>query len=55
MDAIKVLTFVNLEFQVDFILEMARSTFEPVNAFTANFNGMISTLGGNAMGNVDLR
>ena len=55
VDAIKVTTFVNFEFQIDFILEMARSTFEPINQFTSNLNGMTADLGGAMPKNVDLR
>jgi hypothetical protein len=43
LDAVKVTSFVNLEFQVDFILEMAKATFDPVNQFTGN----VRNLGGN--------
>lgn len=34
IDAIKVTTYVNLEFDVDFIVEMSKSTLEPFNSFT---------------------
>lgn len=32
----RVTTFVNVEFRVDFILEMAKSTFQPVNEFSTD-------------------
>ena len=55
VDAIKVTTFVNFEFQVDFLLEMARATFEPINNFTANMSSVISNPAGGIPGNIDLR
>ena len=51
VDAIKVTTFVNLEFQVDFILELAKSAFAPINSFTSDFSN-ISTV--NPLGDIDL-
>jgi hypothetical protein len=36
VDAIKVTTYVNLEFEVDFIVELARQTAMPINNFTNN-------------------
>jgi hypothetical protein len=36
VDAIKVTTYVNLEFETDFIVEMARQTAEPINSFANN-------------------
>jgi hypothetical protein len=54
IDAIKVTTFVNFEFQVDFLLEMARATFEPFNTFTANLSNVTAEIPG-VKGNVDLR
>lgn len=41
VDAIKVTTFVNFEFQIDFLLEMAKSTFEPINSFSSNLSNLI--------------
>lgn len=42
IDAIRVTTFVNVEFQVDFILEMAKSTFQPVNEFSTDLRSAVS-------------
>lgn len=36
ISAIKVTTYVNFEFEFDFIVEMARAIVEPVNGFTNN-------------------
>ena len=36
VDAIKVTTFVNLEFETDFIVELARQAAEPINSFANN-------------------
>ena len=55
VDAIKVTTFVNFEFQVDFLLEMAKATFEPVSSFTANMSNVLSNPAGGIPGNIDLR
>ena len=52
VDAIKVSSFVNLEFQVDFLLEMAKSTFEPFNSFTSDFTNFSGTI---PQGNLDFR
>jgi hypothetical protein len=41
VDAIKVTTFVNFEFQVEFLLEMAKATFEPINSFSSNLSNLI--------------
>jgi hypothetical protein len=38
-----VTTFVNLEFQVDFILEMAKSTFQPINEFSTDLRSSVSS------------
>lgn len=43
VDAIRVTTFVNLEFQVDFILEMAKSTFQPINEFSTDLRSSVSS------------
>ena len=40
VDAIKVTTYVNLEFEVDFIVEMAKSTLEPFNRFSNDFSNL---------------
>ncbi|MDP2104278.1 MAG: hypothetical protein Q8K26_05140, partial [Candidatus Gracilibacteria bacterium] len=52
-DGIKVKTYVNLEFEVEFILEMARATLGPLNTVTNN----VSNLTGSqpTIPNVDLR
>lgn len=52
-DAIKVKTYVNLEFETEFILEMARATLGPLNTFTNN----VSNLTGSqpTIPNADLR
>ncbi len=52
IDAIKVTTYVNLEFQVDFLLEMARSTFEPFNAISADFSNIAGDI---PQGNFDFK
>ena len=44
LKAIKVTSYVNLEFQADFILEMAKSTVEPINSFTSNVTNIGSGL-----------
>lgn len=41
IDAIRVTTFVNVEFQVDFILEMTKSTFQPINEFTTDLRSKV--------------
>jgi len=33
LDKVKVTTYVNLEFETDFIVELARSIAEPINNF----------------------
>jgi hypothetical protein len=55
VDAIKVTTFVNFEFQIDFLIEMARATFEPISNFTANMSSVVSNPAGGIPGNIDLR
>lgn len=45
VDAIRVTTFVNVEFQVDFILEMAKSTFQPINEFSTDLRSSVSGAG----------
>lgn len=42
VDAIKVTTFVNLEFEVEFLVEMARQTALPINAFTNDIANMLN-------------
>lgn len=48
ISAIKVTTYVNFEFEFDFIVEMARAAVEPINGFTSNianlFDMQISNL-----------
>ena len=51
IDAIKVTTYVNLEFETDFILEMAKATLDPLNQFTNN----LSNLGSIVIPDVNLR
>lgn len=38
IDAIKVTTYVNLEFDADFIVEFARSLLQPLNQFSTDFS-----------------
>lgn len=45
VDAIRVTTFVNVEFQVDFILEMAKSTFQPINEFSTDLRSSVQGAG----------
>ncbi|MDD2566021.1 MAG: VCBS repeat-containing protein [Candidatus Gracilibacteria bacterium] len=52
VDAIKVTSYVNLEFDVEFIVEMAKSTLEPFNQFS---NDMSNMSGGFKIPNVDLK
>jgi len=40
VDAIKVTTYVNLEFESDFIVELARQIAMPINAFTNDFTNI---------------
>ena len=40
VDAIKVTSYVNLEFDVDFIVEMAKSTLEPFNRFANDMSNL---------------
>ncbi|MDP2089997.1 MAG: FG-GAP-like repeat-containing protein [Candidatus Gracilibacteria bacterium] len=40
IDAIKVSTYVNMEFEADFIVELARQMAMPINAFTNDFTNM---------------
>lgn len=40
IDAIKVTTYVNLEFEVDFITELARQVAMPINEFTSDFTSL---------------
>ena len=42
VDAIKVTTYVNLEFEADFIVEMARQIAMPINAFTSDFTNIFN-------------
>ncbi|EKE27248.1 MAG: hypothetical protein ACD_3C00233G0001 [uncultured bacterium (gcode 4)] len=52
VDAIKVTSYVNLEFDVDFIVEMAKSTLEPFNRFA---NDMSNLWWGIKLPDLDLR
>jgi len=40
VDAIQVTTYVNLEFDVDFLVEMARQVAMPINSFTSDFTNI---------------
>ncbi len=42
VDAIKVTTYVNLEFETDFIVELARQTAMPINNFTNNIVNLLN-------------
>ncbi len=58
LDAIRVNTLVNLEFQVDYILEMAKSGVEPVNRFSGdvrNLNGAVNRAVRETKGATDFR
>lgn len=44
IDAINVMSLVNLEFQADFILEMAKSTMQPFNSFTSDLSNEAETI-----------
>lgn len=50
IDAIKVTTYVNLEFDIDFIVAMSRATLSPLNQFTND----ISNIGGMVIPDIDL-
>lgn len=51
IDAIKVASYVNLEFDTNFILEMARQTTDPLNTFTNNTSNILNV----RVPNVDLK
>lgn len=51
IDAIKVTTYVNLEFEIDFIVAMAKATLDPLNQFTND----LSNIGSITIPDVDLR
>lgn len=42
VDAIQVTTYVNLEFDVDFLVEMARQVAMPINSFTSDFTNIFN-------------
>lgn len=42
IDAIKVTTYVNLEFETDFIVELARQVAMPINSFTSDFTNLFN-------------
>lgn len=42
IDAIKVTTYVNLEFDTEFIVELARQVAMPINSFTADFTNIFN-------------
>jgi len=42
VDAIEVNTYVNLEFDVDFLVEMARQVAMPINSFTSDFTNIFN-------------
>jgi len=43
VDAIKVTTYVNLEFETDFIVELAKQIAMPLNNFTNDFTNIFET------------
>lgn len=47
VDAIKVSTYVNLEFEADFIVELARQIAMPINAFTNDFTNVFDVKSNN--------
>jgi hypothetical protein len=51
VDAIKVTTFVNLEFDIDFIVAMSKATLDPLNKFTND----LSNLGSIVIPDINLR
>jgi hypothetical protein len=51
LDAIKVTTYVNLEFETDFIIELARQIAMPINAFSNDFTNIFDV----NLGNLDFR
>jgi hypothetical protein len=51
VDAIKVSTFVNLEFEVEFLVEMARQSALPANVFGNNIANMLNI----GLGDLDFR
>ncbi len=42
IDAIKVTTYVNLEFETEFIVELARQVAMPINSFTSDFTNLFN-------------
>lgn len=42
VDAIQITTYVNLEFDVDFLVEMARQVAMPINSFTSDFTNIFN-------------
>jgi hypothetical protein len=55
IDAIKVTTYVNFEFRLDFIMEMAKAATEPLNSFNANLSNIMSAPGSLSPENINLR
>jgi len=51
IDAIEVKTYVNLEFDTDFIVELARQIAMPINSFSNDFTNIFSE----AIPDLDLR
>lgn len=51
VDAIKVTTYVNLEFENEFVVEMVRNILMPLNSFSANITNSM----GWSVGNLDFR
>jgi len=43
IDAIKVTTYVNMEFDTDFIVELARQIAMPINNFTNDFTSIFES------------
>jgi hypothetical protein len=51
VDAIKVTTYVNLEFEADFIVELARQIAMPINSFSNDFTNIFNI----DVNNMDMR
>jgi hypothetical protein len=51
IDAIKVTTYVNMEFDTDFIVELARQIVMPINSMSNDFTNIFS----NAIPDLDFR
>ncbi len=42
IDAIEVTTYVNFEFETDFIVELARQAVSPINSYTSDFTNLFN-------------